>query len=59
MQEIDHILTAGHLLLECRGTRLRDSLQAIQTDHGEDLNELPIAITVLGQPLSQARQGSR
>jgi len=59
VQQVDHILTAGHLFLEGGGTGLGHGLQAIQTDHGEDIDELAIPITVLGQALSQARQGSR
>jgi hypothetical protein len=55
MQQVHHVLAADDLLIERRGARIGDGIQAVERDHGENLHELAIAIGVLGEPLAQAR----
>lgn len=59
MQEVHDVRTADDLLIECHDTGLADGIQAVEGDHREHLHELPIAVGVAGEPLAQARHGSR
>lgn len=59
MQEVHDVRAADDLLIERRGTRLAHGLKAIEGDHREDVNELPIPIRMLRQALAQPRQGRR
>jgi len=59
MQEVDDVGAAGHLLLEgCRAGG-GDGVQAVNSHHREDVDELAVAIGVLGETLAQARHWCR
>jgi hypothetical protein len=48
----------GDLFIERHGAGLVNRIQAVEGDHRERLHELPIAIRVAGEPLTQTRHGS-
>ena len=50
---------ADDLFIERHGASLSDGIQAVEGNHREHLDELPIAVGVAGEPLAQARHGSR
>ena len=58
MQEVHDVRAGGDLFIERHGARLRDRLQAIEGNHREHLNELPITVRVTGEPLAQTRHRS-
>ena len=57
MQQVHHVRARHHLLVEGERAGLGDGIQAVERDHGEHLDELPIAVWVPGEPLAQARHG--
>ena len=59
MQEIHDVRARGDLFIKRHGAGLGDGIQAIEGDHREHLNELPIAVGVAGEPLAQASHGRR
>ena len=59
MQEIHDVGARGDLFIERHGAGLSDGIQAIQGDHRQDFHELPVAVGMPGEPLAQARHGSR
>ena len=58
-QQVDYLRARGDLFIERHGAGLGDGIQAVEGDHREHLHELPIAVGVAGEPLAQARHGSR
>ena len=59
MQEIHDVRARGDLFIERHGAGFGDGIQAVEGDHREHLNELPIAVGVAGEPLAQASHGRR
>jgi hypothetical protein len=53
MQEIHDVRARGDLFIKRHGAGLGDGIQAIEGDHREHLNELPIAVGVAGELLAQ------
>jgi hypothetical protein len=59
VQEVDHVRAAGDLLLERRGAGGGYGIQTVNRGHREDIDELAIAVGVLGEALAQARHWRR
>ena len=59
VQEINDMGTADDLLLERDGTGLTHGLQAIESDHREDVDELAIPVGVVLQFCAHLGQGGR
>jgi hypothetical protein len=59
MQQVHDVRAANNLFIERHSAGVSDGLQAVEGDHREHLHELPIAVGVAGEPLAQARHGSR
>ena len=59
MQEIDHVGAAGDLFLKRRGAGCSYSVKPIDRDHREDVDELAVAVRVLGQAFAQPRHRRR
>ena len=59
MQQVHHVRAAGDVFIERDGAGCGDGLQAVQRDHREHLHELPVAVRVAGEPLTQARHRAR
>lgn len=47
MQEVYDVCAAYDLLVECRSAGLAHGLEAVEGNHREDVDELPIAIRML------------
>ena len=57
MQEVHDVCARGDLLVEGYGAGLGDGIQTIESNHRENLHELPIAVGVPSKPLAQPRHG--
>ena len=55
VQEVDHVGATGDLLLERGSTGRSDRLEAVNGHHREDVDELAVAVGMLGKALAQAR----
>ena len=53
MQQIYDVRAGGDLFIERHGAGLGDRIQAVECDHREHLHELPVAVGVAGEPLTQ------
>jgi hypothetical protein len=59
MQQVHDVRARGDLFIERHGAGLGDRIQAVEGNHREHLNELPIAVGVPGESLAQARHRGR
>jgi len=59
MQQVHDVRARGDLFIERHGAGLGDRIQAVEGDHREHLDELPIPVRVAGEPLAQARHRGR
>ena len=55
MQQVHDVGAADDLLLERHGASLADGFEPVERDHREDVDELPVAVRVLGQAFSRSR----
>lgn len=59
MQQVHDVRAARDLFVKRYGAGLGDRIQAVEGDHREHLDELPIPVRVAGEPLAQARHRGR